>query len=318
MSGFWLWAPRIELARFAPIDFFPLRPTSLEGIPSFCLGTKSRTIGDALMLTTLPGKLRRLHPSVEIYAYPRGFNPVVFYGNPHVRGVRYLPRKVYGDDCNWGEGQLIQLKERFFELPISDPPKPEIHLLEREKRWAQRLVGNEPRGKPIVAIHPWGGTVKSVATRHFWETVAKRWSHSYRFWQVGIHGHVPVPGCDRYLMSPHAYRHARKTFAAMSRAALFIGLNSGPMHIARAFDIPSLILTREGEIPTIFKLRKTTPYFLYQNWKHSFLYEENTHLDLTQLSEDQLLARVDKFLEASHPSARRGVNVENFHGSPSL
>jgi len=304
MRKLWLHAPRIELAKLAKIDFFPIRPGSLEGEPFICLGTKSRTIGDALMLTTLPAKIRAKYPSMEIYAYPRGFNPVVFCGNPHVRSVRYLPRKVFGDDINWGEGHLIQLKERFFELPIAEPPRPELHLLEGEISWAERLTRGAAR--PICVIHPWGGTVKSVATRHFWGALVQRWSHAYRFWQLGITGHEHVPGCEKYLLLPHGYHHARKAFAAMSRAKLFIGINSGPMHIARAFDVPSVILTNEGDIDTIFRTRKQAAWFLYNNWRHSFLYEENLHIDVAPLSEDQLLARLDAYLEEHHPSARPG------------
>src|SRR3954467_13999535 len=93
MGSYSLFAPRVELAKFAKTDFFPNRPGTLEGFPFVCLGTKSRTIGDALMLTTLPAKIRARYPNMELYAYPRGFNPVVFCGNPHVKGLRYLPRK---------------------------------------------------------------------------------------------------------------------------------------------------------------------------------------------------------------------------------
>src|SRR5262249_24053785 len=143
---------------------------------------------------------------------------------------------------------------------------------------------------PICVIHPWGNTVKTVATRHFWGSLVQRWSHSYRFWQLSLRDHEHVPGCDRYLFLPRGYRHSRKAFAAMSEAGLFIGLNSGPMHIARAFGIPSIILTQEGDIATIFRMRREAPYFLYQNWRHAFLYEENTHIDAASLSEDQLLA----------------------------
>src|SRR5262249_34848905 len=131
-----------------------------------------------------------------------------------------------------------------------------------------------------------------------------RWSHSYRFWQLGLRGHERVPGCEKHLFLPHGYRHARKAFAAISEAGLFIGVNSGPMHIARAFDVPSVVLTNEGDIDTIFRTRREAPWFLYQNWRHSFLYEDNTHIDVAPLSEDQLLARLDAYLEEHHPSAR--------------
>ncbi len=160
----WLYTPRIELVKLSPVDFFPPKPATLEGFPYICIGTKTRTIGDALMLSTLPAKIRAKYPSVKVYTYPRGFNPVVFAGSPHVSGVRYLPRKLYGDDTNWGEGHLIQLKERFFEVPVSEHPKPEIHLFESEARWGKRLA--EGSASPICVIHPWGHTW-SVATPHF-------------------------------------------------------------------------------------------------------------------------------------------------------
>jgi hypothetical protein len=132
----------------------------------------------------------------------------------------------------------------------------------------------------------------------------RRWSHSYRFWQLGLARHARVPGCERYVLFPKGYRHARKLFAMIKQAELFLGVNSGPMHIARSFNIPSMILTQQGEIETIFRLRREAPYFLYQNWRHSFLYEENAHLDVAPLSEDQLLARLDAYLESHHPSAQ--------------
>src|SRR4051812_1827166 len=93
--------PRIELRRFRQIDFFPPHPR-FEELGSICIGSKTRTIGDALILSTLPAKLKALHPNLKITTYPRAFNPVVFYGNPHVSGVSYLPKRVYGDDNSLG------------------------------------------------------------------------------------------------------------------------------------------------------------------------------------------------------------------------
>jgi hypothetical protein len=107
----------MELAWLRRTDFFPPWQEDWSGLGSICIGTKSRNLGDALALTTLPAKLRARYPGLRITTFPRGFNRVVFRGNPAVSGISRAPRAAYGDDCNLGGGHLIQQKERFFGLP---------------------------------------------------------------------------------------------------------------------------------------------------------------------------------------------------------
>lgn len=284
----------MEFAWLRKIEFFPSpisRAEDWEGIRSICIATKSRNLGDALSLTTLPAKLKRKHPHLRIYTYPRAFNPYVFIGNPAVSGIQRLPRAVYGDDCNWGQGQLIQLKEQFFDLPVSEPPRPEIHLLEEERRWGTKLLrdkqlpGNE--AKPLIVIHPWGTTRSRVATVEFWDELVRRHQGRFRFWQVGVEGHGAVQGCEYYLFLRKRVPECRKLFAVLAGADAFIGVDSGPMHAARAFNLPSLILVNHVDPAQAFTHRKEAPYFLKQNWKSSFLYEENTHVSLTIAGEMQ-------------------------------
>ena len=85
--------PQIELVRFSPVDFFPPKPARLDRLESICVGSKTRTIGDALMLSSLPRKLKKRYPSLKILTYPRGFNPVVFWNNPFVDGITFTPRR---------------------------------------------------------------------------------------------------------------------------------------------------------------------------------------------------------------------------------
>ncbi len=265
-----------------PIDFFPPRPDPerLGELGSICIATKSRTIGDALCLSTLAGKLRAKFPGLRVHTYPRGFNPVVARGNPAVSGVARLPRAVFGDDANWGGGHLIQQKERFFGLEASDPPKPEIHLLDGEKSWARNEAG--PDDRPICVIHPWGGTRSRVLSIEDWERVVTAGSGRFRFWQAGLEGHPRIRGCEKYCFVGRAPHEARKLFSWMSVAHAFIGVDSGPMHVARAFGVASLVVIDHLEgfsgFEEVFSLRRDTPYFLRGLWKYSFLYEENTHV----------------------------------------
>jgi hypothetical protein len=232
-----------------------------------------------------------------VTTYPRAFNPVVFYGNPAVNGLSYIPGSLYGDDCNEGSGHLIQLKESFFGVPISELPRPELHLQASEREWARRYVAkHSPRPLPLLLIHPWGHTWTRVMTIDRWAKFVARARARFNVWQLGMVGHETIPGCDHAFLMPKVFRHARRLFALMEQAKLFIGVNSGPMHVARAFGRPSLILTEQGNIDQIFSLRKRYPYFLYRNWANGFLYEENEHLDIGGTSEQIADRALDDFI----------------------
>lgn len=302
----------LEFTRFKRIDFYPPRPgdspeeirTSLARAGSICIATKSRNMGDSLVLTTLPGKLKQLCPGLRISTYPRAFNPAAFYGNPAIDGMEYLPDSVHGDDCNWGEGQLVELKESYFGIPPSSPPRPEIHLTPAERDWigrfmAERVLPENP-GKPLCVLHPWGYTRNNVAQVEFWDALVARWKSKIRFWQVGVLGHGAVQGCEYYFLTPRAFRHARRLFAVLSQAQMFIGVDSGPMHAARAFDIPSLILLNHVQPERVFENRKKGPYLLHENWRHAALYAENSHIDLHGGGARLAVAnaQIDAFLEA--------------------
>jgi hypothetical protein len=281
------------------IDFFPPRPGDLAGLREICIGTKSRNLGDALALTTLPAKLRARFPDLVVKTYPRAFNPIVFRGNPHVAGVSRLPDAVHGDDTNWGEGQLIQLKERYFGLPVSDRPRPELHLSAAETAWAKRLLADKllpgNQDKPVCILHPWGATNSKIAPVEFWDALVARWNGEIRFWQVGIEGHGAVQGCEYYLFLPSGRGRARDLFALSSEADLFVGVDSGPMHVARAFDLPSLVIVNGVDPVRALADRRRGPYFLYGNWRNSTLYGENVHADVGTLGERGAHAAADAF-----------------------
>jgi hypothetical protein len=303
----------LELHWLVRTDFFPGPQEDWARLGRICVATKTRTIGDALVLSTLPRKLREKY-GLRVTTYPRGFNPIVFRHNPHVSGVQRLPRAVYGDDNNAGGGQLIQMKERFFGLPVSDPPRPELYLHPREAAWAARflaartLPGNE--GKPLCLLHPWGRTQSQVATMEFWDAAVARWKDRVRFWQVGITGHPAIQGCEYYFLQSRRYAGARQLFALAARAQAFLGVDSGPMHVARAFALPSLVvITRipqdapQGTEEEFLAERDRRPYvFDGTSHFHSFLYRENRHAFL----------RPDR-LAADGPRAQR--LIDGFLGS---
>src|SRR6185437_15056062 len=139
----WYRLPQIELARFKAIDFFPPKPERIGELRSICIASKNRTIGDALILSALPRLLKQRYPKLKVLTYPRGFNPVVFWNNPYVDGITYLPHAIFGDDTNEGSGHLITLKENFFGLKSGEDarenPRPELYPTASETRWAKEF-----------------------------------------------------------------------------------------------------------------------------------------------------------------------------------
>jgi ADP-heptose:LPS heptosyltransferase len=252
----WYRYPQFELIKFKPVEFFPPKP-DFKTLQSICIGSKSRTIGDPLMLSTLPEKLKKQYPDLKVFVYPRSFNPVVFWNNPYVDGVSFLPPALYGDDCNEGKGQLIQLKERFFGLPVSETPRPSLFLTEREKARAHAWLSDaeskariESRrtGLPLLILHPFGRTRDNVLSPEAWNAMLPELSKKFRICQIGIEGHPKLSGCDFHFFTGRARRHARDLFAIIAEGQNFVGVDSGPMHIARAFGLKSTVIVGHFDV----------------------------------------------------------------------
>jgi ADP-heptose:LPS heptosyltransferase len=274
-------------------------PGDLTGWTSLSLGTKMRTLGDALMQSTLPEKLKSKYPNLKIYLFQRAMNPVVFANNPAIDGKCYFPKRLYADDCDWGQGHHIQLKESYFGLPIASPPKGRIFLTEKEKAWAKDWIqkqGLNPE-KSITLLHPWGGTWPKVAALELWSNLVSRFRGKTQFVQIGVVGHTEVPGVQASLLTEKDPWEARKLFALFERSKIFVGVNSGPMHVARVFDVPSLIVTQQGSLQGIFEKRRRLPYYQGMNIYGAFLYEENQHLEVDLLSPQKALEAASQFLE---------------------
>jgi ADP-heptose:LPS heptosyltransferase len=245
---------------------------------SITLGTKNRTLGDALILTTLPAKLKAAYPHLKVEVFVRGLNPWVFLNHPQVDGWSRAPRAVYGDDTNLGEGHLIQQKERGFGLEISEDPRPEIYLTMEEIRAAKALIENRRKSKlPIIALHPAGHTEKNVAERESWARVAQALGAQAEVWQVGLEGDTPLPSIQQTAFFPRTGQGVRQLFAFFSRIQGFVGVDSGPMHVAKSQGVPACIVTRHADVAV---------RILHQNFRFGFLYLDHTHLPVEQLLRD--------------------------------
>lgn len=271
-------------------NFFPNRSEALTKRKHICIGTKSRNLGDALLITPLARALKKKHPDLAIRFFGRGFNPVAFYNNPFVQRRAILPDIVFGDDCLWGNGHIIELMQNFFESRLPGETKPEIYLTRNERLNAEKAVG---KYGPFCVVHTSGFTWKDLMPIPTWERLLLPWTKKIRFIQVGIQGDQPLTCAEPYFL-PKSPWSARQLFAIMERATGFVGIDSGPMHVARAFELPSWVAIRNAEVANAFTLRKEHPHFLFGNWKRSNWYEANTHVSA---SDETIEMKLGNFLE---------------------
>ncbi len=291
------WYRTFEWPHTRPLgwtNFFPPPPKDLDHRKVLVVGTKSRSLGDGLCLTTLPRKLKSLYPGLKIQTFCRGLNPAIFENNPYVDSVTAFPGELYGDDCNWGSGHQIELKEQYFALLHCDHAKPELYLSEKEARVATEWRSKMER--PLCIIHPWGNTCNSVLESDVWTRLIKHLLPHWEVYQVGVVGQNLIPGAKPLFLPPNR-RVVRKLFAWMAQAQLFIGVDSGPMHVARAFNVPSVILLDQLDASKIFEERKRLPYYSKKVRLNAFLYEDNAHESTSSQTTDSLLQKIYDHME---------------------
>jgi heptosyltransferase-2 len=126
----------------------------------------------------------------------------------------------------------------------------EIWLTERDRTFARGWLANRfPAGSPIVVIHPSGGNseLKQWPLVRYVELINRlRQQHRFDFLVVGgpdesfITEAFAGEACDRVAVAPGAFT-LRQLAAVLERAQLFVGGDSGPMHLAAAVQTPIVI-----------------------------------------------------------------------------
>lgn len=277
---------KLEYTKLKKTEFFPVLSDRLTEI---CVGTKSRNLGDALILTPLFSKLAEHRPHLKVSGFIRAFNSVVLEHHPLSIPILRGPSALYGDDLNLGSGHMIEQKLRAFGLPFTENEiRPQIFLSEAEKESARKtllaLFGN---GKePLWVLHPWGKTWNSLVSGETWESWIRNLPKGSRVLQVGMKGESELRGAKFFAIDPSTHRSARELFAVVNEASYFLGVDSGPMHVAAAFQIPAMILVKSSEVGALargMEFRKTLPYFHPLVRHFSNLYDSQAQVEVNDL-----------------------------------
>ena len=265
-QSWWSRIRKLETSALKKTDFYPALPQRFDQL---CLGTKSRNLGDALVLTPLFLKLKEKYPHINLSGFIRAFNPVVLQEFPFPIPIERGPQSLFGDDLNSGSGHLIEQKLQAFHLPYAEREiRPVIFLSEGEKARAddqlRKIFPQKDPLSPLWIIHPWGKTWKNLVAIEVWESWISLIPENHRVLQVGLPGEERVQGASFYEIDPRTFDSARELFAILQRAHAFLGIDSGPMHVASAFQVPACILVKtsfEGVLKEAMHMRKEAPYF---------------------------------------------------------
>lgn len=213
-----------------------------------------RALGDQLAATGVLREWKRENPDENVRIW-NATRPEIWRGNPHLgRGNRENGKRVSliqlpdGRLTHYYAGCLIQATGRYFAMQDDSP---EIHLTDEERATD---FGFEVAAKSVV-IDPWAG----------WET--RRWPHvnfqrvaktlARQGWQVlelggGTNRPMPLP----MARDLHGKTTVREAAVLLSRAALYVGNDSGLMHLAAAVGTPQVVVY--GSVPSRFRAYRTT------------------------------------------------------------
>lgn len=198
----------------------------------------SNALGDNLLLSALLPAIREKWPGYKIIVETP--KPEIFWNNPHVDWVTIKHIKTTKHHIkpkyrifNGSEPHFIAQMRAYIGLKGTSPPQ--LFLTPDEIRSIQKRFEF-----PYIAISPVGKTSFS-ANRKEWgfENFKKliRLFKDYRFIQIGLPKDPLLPNAvdaRGFLI--------RETAAVIFNATLFIGLEGGLMHLAKAIGTPSAII----------------------------------------------------------------------------
>lgn len=211
----------------------------------------SRALGDNLLLTAVAREIRRAAPELRLVVETPF--PDLFDHNPHVtRAVdghfattrrHFRPKYHLGPDF----APRHILDQLFDQSPVrltAPERRPELFFPAAER---ERFDREFPAVDVVVC--PVGKQSHS-ADRKEWGfdnfAAAVRARPGYRWAQIGTAGAPRLPGALDFLGRP-----VRESAGLLLRSRLFVGLEGGLMHLARAVDRPAVIVYGGAVAPEV-------------------------------------------------------------------
>lgn len=244
----------------------------------FYIGEKRCRLGDCLTHTPLPYYLKQKWPECRVFVRDNKIAREIFRGNPYVDGIVEIKgREPIGASREFGFGNALQRRLRTFRVFTLNTVKPMLFLDKKAEwkfaRWRKKLPLS---GRKLALIQSAGKTVKKILSTEQWREIIKELEDEFYFVQIGIPRNQRIPAHKNMRRK----RNITDMMALMKQADVFIGLNSGLMHLAAGLNVPAVILHNQAPINEFrFPLladnealpRKVNPHLFY-------LYPDNHHI----------------------------------------
>lgn len=245
----------------------PLRPV----VTSDVLSTTCQGLGDTMMLTDLPAAAAKQAKHWQSFSSSRHFLPLMSF-NPYYQDVKdkaYLmnaPDLVRQYDC--GNGHYLQRLRRVFGLKIEDRPSGFLYWHGQRNR--VRVILHFDPGVHVQwqrkVLHKRARMIYTETREALKAFVASR--PTWSFVEVGDNP-LRIEGTE--------YRGTDTTVGLVNLIASgewFIGVMSGPMHVATALGLKCVVIVNFPKAEKIFLPTLAVTGQVEEEW----MYPQNVHL----------------------------------------
>lgn len=256
-------------------------------------------LGDVMMTTDIPVAANRYSRNIPIWSASPHFNPVIRCGCVWSRPLDMRPFDGYwhpepGDRPTWrlweqpdtmlnlpdvsrrwdsGNGHTLQRLRRAFRLPVENKPKG--YLGEATLKYHNRVILHF---EPAVGNMRWQQEHVHPSARRLYPKTQEhleRWIRSSPMLEFVSIGHSdPQIAGARY----HRTHDTASLIRFMSTASWFVGIISGPMHVATALGIRCVVIINFPAADRIFLPTCRVTGQIEEEWfypQHVHLHQEN-------------------------------------------
>lgn len=211
---------------------------------------RKMALGDVILLTPIVRSLKQAYPLSDIHV-ETDF-PEVFTNNPHVlsaeKSVEPMQDELRIDLNDAYEGTaMTHILQAYEDVTRERAPAlekvdwvTELFPNKRDIQWAQAIKA-KMEGQKMCVVHGdashWPG--KHIPTPLLEQVVSTLRRSGWRVVLVGANRRIPGIGCDLDLTSETT---VLQLSALCSMSDLFLGMDSGPMHVAQASRCPVVSL----------------------------------------------------------------------------
>jgi hypothetical protein len=216
-----------------------IRPRLPRPLDAMTLATSAHGLGDTVILSDLPRAGHQQDRKMSVFAPSEYFQTVMSFNPFYTSGL--MPFCAFADllyhAFDLGNGHLIQRLRRAYGLPIEDKPRGSIEVPKRVTR--QRAVLHFEAGGHADwqrrHVHPRARKLSAASTAEIERFIARR--PDLEFVEIGVRP-SRIAGAVSRTGLPLA-----DSIRMLAGAEYFIGIMSGPMHLAAALGLRLICIT---------------------------------------------------------------------------